>query len=158
VSIESIKPGFSAEQERIFAQDGPQALRPSDWMVGDRWIDLYVLLQVPPNIPMRTLDELIIDRLADCFYASFSRRVGTPHLDAVLKHQVEFRAILLNPTHRRRYDALTARHRNGDESAPDFETFARDIIPPEPQKRGCGSALLTLLMLPLMLLSGVIKR
>ena len=151
----SSKPGFSEEQDRIFSQVGAQQLRESDWLVGGRWLDLYVLLQVPPNISMRALDELIIDRLADCFYANFSRRVGTPHLITVLEHQAEFRAILLNPEHRRRYDALLKRHRDGDPEAPDYETFVRSIVPPEPQAKGCGGALL---LLPLELLSVIVKR
>ena len=151
----SSKPGFSDEQDRIFSQVGAQQLRESDWLVGGRWLDLYVLLQVPPNVSMSRLDELIIDRLADCFYANFSRRIGSPHLNTVLEHQAEFRAILLHPEHRRRYDALLKRHREGDENAPSYEAFVREVIPPQPQAKGCGR---TLMMLPVLLLNSLLKR
>jgi hypothetical protein len=133
------------DRRRVFAErDAP---RPRvEEQEGD-WVDLYQLLDVPPNAPTFDLDEAIIARGADIVYFTFSRGGKPPQVKKLEEHLHDMRPILLDPATRRRYDEQLELHRQGDPRAQKYADFLRTLDLRE--QSGCMTALLFCFALPL---------
>jgi hypothetical protein len=135
---------FSHDQSRIFDTSGVSKSRP---ILEDGWVDLYELLQVPPEISMRDLDEVIIDRGADVVYFTFSRAGKPAQVKLLEEHLREMRPILLDPPVRRRYDEQLRLHRSRDPRAISYEQFLQTLDLRD-QAAGCMASLIFILASP----------
>lgn len=140
---------FSGDQSRIFETRDAPGLKPAE--DGSGWVNLYELLQVPPETSERDLDEAIIERGADVVYFTFSRAGKPAQVKKVEEHLREMRPILLDPPVRRRYDQQLKFHREKNPQAMRYDDFLKTLDLRE-QTEGCMSTLIFMIASPLALL------
>lgn len=104
------------DQSRVFER--PDKVR---WQInGERWVDLYALLNVPHDAKRHEIEDAIIERGADLVVFSFARGGDSELVRAIKEFNTDFRPILLDPAAKRRYDELLKKH----EAGRDAEAFS----------------------------------
>ncbi len=113
-----LKKPLSPRRDEIFQPlDKPRYL-----LNGDRFPDLYTLLETPRDATRRALEEAIVEATSQLLAVNFSRGM-TPRLRLVERFTPDFRLLLLDPKRRARYDALLLAHERGDQTAPPYAAF-----------------------------------